>query len=48
MDIIKSLVEIGVGELEIETIPTPPPPKDSVAASVAAIMGGGEEVNVDA
>lgn len=46
VDIIKSLVEIGVGELEIETIPTPPPPKDSVAASVAAIMGGGEEVSV--
>ena len=42
----KSLIEIGVGELAIETIPTPSPPKDSVAASVAAIMGGGEEVSM--
>lgn len=41
-----SLVEIGAGSLDIETIPTPPPPKDSKAAAVAAIMGGGEEVNV--
>jgi len=43
----KSLVESGCGDLAIETIPTPPPPKDSVAASVAAIMGGGEEVSVE-
>jgi DNA polymerase-3 subunit gamma/tau len=46
VNLLKSLVEIGVGELSIETIPTPPPPKDSTAASVAAIMGGGEEVSV--
>lgn len=46
VNLTKSLVEIGVGELEIETLPTSPPPKDSIAASVAAIMGGGEEVSV--
>ena len=46
VNLLKSLVEIGAGELTIETIPTPPPPKDSLAASVAAIMGGGEEVSV--
>jgi len=43
----KSLVEIGAGDLTIETIGTPPPPKDSVAAAVAAIMGGGEEVSAE-
>ena len=42
----QSLLETGAGELLLETIPTPPPPKDSLAASVAAIMGGGEEVSV--
>jgi hypothetical protein len=30
----------------IETIPATAPPKDSKAAAVAAIMGGGEEVEV--
>lgn len=34
----------GAGEVHIETIGTPPPLKDSQAAAVAAIMGGGEEV----
>jgi DNA polymerase III subunit gamma/tau len=43
----KSLTEIGAGDLVIETVPTPAPPKDSQAAAVAAIMGGGEEVSVD-
>lgn len=42
----KSLLEVGAGEPTIETVPTPPPPKDSLAASVAAIMGGGEEVSI--
>jgi len=42
----KSLLETGAGEPSIETIPTPPPPKDGLAASVAAIMGGGEEVSI--
>lgn len=41
------LVETGAGDMEIETIPTPPPPSDETAASVAAIMGGGEQVNVE-
>lgn len=41
----KSLQEIGVYGLNIHTIPTAPPLKDSQAASVAAIMGGGEEVS---
>lgn len=44
----KSLQEIGVYGLNIHTIPTVPPPKDSQAASVAAIMGGGEEVSLEA
>lgn len=43
----KALVDIGTGDVPIETIPTPPPPKDSQAAAVAAIMGGGEEVSVE-
>ncbi len=42
------LIATGAGNLEIETIPTAPPPKDSQAAAIAAIMGGGEEVTVDA
>ncbi len=43
----QSLIEVGAGDLTIETIGTPPPPKDGVAAAVAAIMGGGEEVSVE-
>lgn len=46
VNLAKSLSEIGIGEMVIHTVPTPPPPKDSLAASVAAIMGGGEEVSV--
>ena len=46
VNLTKSLIELGVGDITIDTIPTPPPPKDSLAASVAAIMGGGEEVSV--
>lgn len=42
----KALEEVGVYGLTIHTIPTAPPPSDSQAASVAAIMGGGEEVTV--
>jgi DNA polymerase-3 subunit gamma/tau len=38
----------GVGNPIIETIGISPPPKDSTAAAVAAIMGGGEEVSIDA
>jgi DNA polymerase-3 subunit gamma/tau len=35
-------------ELNIHTVPTPLPPRDSKAAAIAAIMGGGEEVSVEA
>lgn len=41
------LIETGAGDLSIETIPTAAPPTDKTAASVAALMGGGEEVNVE-
>lgn len=47
INLSKSLIAIGVGDMAVETIPTPPPPKDSQAAAVAAIMGGGEEVAVE-
>lgn len=36
----------GAGDLVIETLPTTMPPKDSQAAAIAAIMGGGEEVEL--
>lgn len=35
-------------QLTIHTVPTAAPPRDSQAAAIAAIMGGGEEVAVDA
>jgi DNA polymerase-3 subunit gamma/tau len=41
-----SLVELGY-DLEVETIASAKPLKDSQAARVAAIMGGGEEVSVE-
>ncbi len=41
------LHEIGFYELNIHTVPTALPPKDSQAAAVAAIMGGGEEVSLE-
>lgn len=43
----KSLNDLGVYELSIHTLPTSAPPKDSQAAAAFAIMGGGEEVEVD-
>lgn len=42
-----SLDELGMGGLTIETVGTPPPPSDKVAASVAAIMGGGVEFSLE-
>jgi DNA polymerase-3 subunit gamma/tau len=48
VNLMKALEATEAGEPNIETIPTPMPPKDSQAAAVAAIMGGGEEVAVDA
>jgi len=41
-----SLAELGM-EVDINTIASQKPLKDSQAAKVAAIMGGGEEVSVD-
>jgi DNA polymerase-3 subunit gamma/tau len=45
--ISKCLQEIGVEGMSINTIPSALPPKDSAAAAVAAIMGGGEEVSIE-
>lgn len=45
--ISECLQEIGFDNINIETIPSTPPPRDSQAAAVAAIMGGGQEVSVD-
>lgn len=42
----KALEELQMPELTVETIPTTAPLKDSQAAAVAAIMGGGEEVEL--
>jgi DNA polymerase-3 subunit gamma/tau len=42
----EALKSIGSYQLVVHTVPTPLPPKDSQAAAVAAIMGGGEEVAV--
>jgi DNA polymerase III subunit gamma/tau len=42
-----SLEALGF-QLTVHTVPTPPLPKSSQAASVAAIMGGGQEVALDA
>lgn len=43
----KCLQEIGIYGLDIHTIPTSLPLKNSQAATVAAIMGGGEEVSIE-
>ena len=43
----KCLVEIGCNDIDIHTIPTNIPPKNSKAAAIVAIMGGGEEVSLD-
>ncbi len=45
--LMKSLAETNMGEPEIETKPTTAPLKDSQAAKVAAMMGGGEEVKLE-
>lgn len=42
----KILSESGVSDFEIEIIDRPAPPQNEQAAKVAAIMGGGEEVDV--
>lgn len=43
-----SLKQTGGYDLEVETIPTRAPMKDSQAAAIADIMGGGVEVALDA
>ncbi|MDB5160034.1 MAG: dnaX [Candidatus Saccharibacteria bacterium] len=42
----ESLKALGSYQLLVHTVPTPLPPKDSQAAAVAVIMGGGEEVAI--
>lgn len=42
----ESLNSIGSYQLTVHTVPTPLPLKDSQAAAVAVIMGGGEEVAI--
>lgn len=42
-NLITLLESLGMSGFTIETVGTPPPPKDELAASIAAIMGGGEE-----
>lgn len=42
--IASALETLGMGELTIETVGSAAPPTDKTAASVAAIMGGGEEI----
>ncbi len=42
----QGLTDTGTDSLTIETVPTGPPLRDSQAAAVAAIMGGGEEVQL--
>ncbi len=41
------LEKVGIYELDIHTVPTTPPLRDSQAAAIAVIMGGGEEVSVE-
>ena len=43
----KCLQDIGIYGLDIHTIPTTAPLKDSQAAAIAAIMGGGVEVSLE-
>ena len=47
VNLSKALEVIGAEALSIETIPSTRPPRDSQAAAIAAIMGGGEEVSVE-
>ncbi len=47
INLMTALEAIGAVDVTIEIVPTAIPPKDSQAAAVAAIMGGGEEVAVE-
>jgi DNA polymerase-3 subunit gamma/tau len=44
----KCILQTGPFELNIHTIPTSIPPSSSQAAAIAVIMGGGEEVSLEA
>jgi DNA polymerase-3 subunit gamma/tau len=44
--ISQCLQTLGIGDILVEIVGTPPPPKDAALAKVAAMMGGGEEVDV--
>src|SRR5690606_31519246 len=46
-NIIEALRARGMGDVTIETVDAQAPPKDAVAASVAALMGGGEEYAIE-
>lgn len=41
------LQAVGVDNIDIHILPTPIPPKDDAMATIAAMMGGGEEVNLE-
>ena len=42
----KIFAETGIGDVDLETLPNPAPPKNEQAAKIAAMMGGGEEIDV--
>lgn len=44
--ISQCLQSLGIGDILVEIVGTPPPPKDAALAKVAAMMGGGEEIDV--
>lgn len=44
----ESLDALGFYQLTIHTLPTAPPPRGSATAAIAAMMGGGEEVSLEA
>lgn len=45
--IAASMDELGMPELTVTTISSKAPPEDAIVASVATIMGGGEEVSLE-
>jgi hypothetical protein len=40
------LSQLGIGNIKVTTLPESKPPQDSKIAAIAAIMGGGEEVQL--
>ena len=45
--LLTSLETLGMYDITLETVGAPPTPKDAVVASVAALMGGGEEFAIE-